>query len=281
MKSVLITTAIVALAATGAQAAGVPPDDLPTWDIQIVPGPDEGINGVVDPNGDYNGIDDPDVVRRDDAMDSDRIVDIPVERERRPLEVDEEGNFSLDLTDPDQKVFENDFGSLDDLTISGNVDPFHTITATFTDSGPASTFLFGILTPIVPLTGLVNYTIQGTITGTDTDGNAENFLPGLSSGFFFEHRIEGTVVSSLGNTPLTEGPTPYPFSASGSFTCGAGGCSPLVSTFGLTGSGGGDVYQMTASLVVTPAPIPVPATGVLLATGLLGAAGAARLRRRK
>lgn len=189
------------------------------------------------------------------------------------------------------KVAEVDLGSTDTLTgltYGGNVDPFHNFSATITDGGAPTTFTVTIITPIVPLTGTVLWAFEGTLSAIDGDGNLESAAPGLPGPLFFQSFIDTTAVASLGGPPVAEvnpgDEAPTVFAANGSFACGVSGCGQIVTAFGMTGSGGNDLggadqYLITAEFTVLPAPIPLPASALLLAGALIAAAGLTRPRR--
>lgn len=189
------------------------------------------------------------------------------------FDVDFDGAFEGTI----DTLAESTEGLIRNVRVNGIIDPFHIGAATFVDPGSPSSFFLTLTTPITPLTGKWRFDARGTVLASNNAGASESYAPALSSGFFFEHSIEGMIVASQGGSLLSEADAPSTFITTGTFDCGVGACSPLVSSFGFTGSGGGDSYAMSLSLTVSEIPVPLP--GIMLGSGLLAMLGMNRLRR--
>lgn len=142
---------------------------------------------------------------------------------------------------------------------------------TVTDFNAPSTFLFSFNTPITPLFGLVSF--EATVSGTLTNGSGPllSATPISPATSIFSFSIDSIEVFSdpLGTISSSFGPVTY----SGSYDCGALGCTSLQATAGFLASGDGDQYNFAATWTVTEddrSRVPEPAT-----VGLLGLALAA------
>jgi hypothetical protein len=160
-------------------------------------------------------------------------------------------------------------------------DPVITAAIGVVDFGAASSFAVAVAAPLAPpIAGLAtgSLSISGSFAGTG-GGSADPFLtPGIA-----QATIEGTGVADAGPAAVFVSPsdTYGPFTVPYNVDCAnfGGTCDSFDLQISFTGSGGNDAISFTAIHTLDPAPIPEPATFVLLGLGLLGTAFVVRKRR--
>jgi len=130
-------------------------------------------------------------------------------------------------------------------------------------------------TPIIPLFGLVSYTItiEGTLTDVTNGISATPIAPDTSIFSFYSGGAE-VFSDPLGAIAASFGPVSY----TGTFDCGVAGCATMYAHIDFAGTGGGDSYLLAGSFAFAPLPpngVPEPGTLALLGLAL-GAAVAGR-----
>lgn len=162
-------------------------------------------------------------------------------------------------------------------------DPFINASLVITDFGAGSTFDFLYVLPIVPATGPVRLHLAIGVTCTDVGDNGCFAFPSLASGFFAEGSLDGTSLVFGGG--IASGP---PGGSGGYPTLTFAVDLPAVFTYtaldlhiGFSGSGGGDVYGISARSDLELLAVPLPATLALASAALVALAGVAGATRRK
>lgn len=143
------------------------------------------------------------------------------------------------------------------------------------DFGAPSNISIVFGTPIIPLFGLVSYTItlEGTLTDATNGISATPIAPDTSIFSFYSGGAE-VFSDPLGAIAASFGPVSY----TGTFDCGVVGCGTMQANIDFAGTGGGDTYIFAGSFAFDPLPpVGVPEPGTLALFGLaLGAAFAGR-----
>jgi hypothetical protein len=183
-------------------------------------------------------------------------------------------------------VVVNRFG-LDVLTLQffeAEFDPVLTLGAVFTDAGAASSFSILTISPLVPsLPASVSYKLDLSGSWVDGGSDAGSLTPAITTFGTMDASLNGVAIDGIGGAAAflpAGGAAVYgPLTTSGTYGGGAPPYTTFGIQFGFTGSGGDDVYGLTGRFEVNP--VPEPTTLVLLGSGLLGAVGLKRARRKK
>jgi hypothetical protein len=154
------------------------------------------------------------------------------------------------------------------IELSGDIDPFLSMGVTLIDFEAPTTFNFTFATPILPISGLVDFTVEGAMDVTV--GPATTVL---ASDAFFDYRLNDTLVDSLGSGPLL-GASAFA-DQSGQYDCATltlGVCDELQINFVVKAYGKGSIVSATSIFTVEEATseVPLPAALPLLLAGLGG-----------
>lgn len=160
---------------------------------------------------------------------------------------------------------------LQSASLDYDSDPFADLTVNFTDFGSPTTLIVTINVPLVMAPGGYVYTLDGTTTVTDADGNGVDLTVislGGRDGLYFG-LVDSLVVDASGvsQLDLASGATYTPAQKSGSASCSV--CTVFGAVLGIGGSGGGDQYASHTRFVITESSeVPAPATLGLIGLGL-------------
>lgn len=203
--------------------------------------------------------------------------------ESYPVNFDQESGLYI-LDNSSYEDSEGNFGSVNGF---GDPDPFLSFGIAITDFGAASSFTFTFLIPVIPCPPGSILKAVTTLSGSFTDGASQD------GGSITPFGQPGTLQSFTG-PPLTVlsdigPPAVYPpgtgsgaYGPPGGFTATTFVADPGFAFLGLTlsftGSGGGDSYTFSGSVLTTCLPIPEPSSLAMSGLGLV--AGFGLLRRR-
>lgn len=161
---------------------------------------------------------------------------------------------------------------LQSASLDFDSDPFAQLTVGLTDFGTPTTFTVTINVPLILAPGVYTYTLDGTTTVTDADGNGVDITStsmGGQNGLYFG-LVDSLVVevSGVSQNDLATGATYAPAQKSGSASCAV--CTFFGAAIGMTGSGGGDQYNDFVRFGINESlEVPAPTTLALLGLGLV------------
>ncbi len=167
---------------------------------------------------------------------------------------------------------------------AGDPDPFNSFGLSITDFGAPSSFVFSFIIPVVPCPPGSILKAVTTLSGSFTDGAS-------GDGGSITPFLQPAVLASFTGAPLTSlsdigaamafpggGSSIYgPFSDT--VFLGDPGFTFLGLTAAFTGTGGGDIYTLSGSVVTECLAIPEPASLVMAGLGAVVGLGVLRRRR--
>ena len=174
------------------------------------------------------------------------------------------------------------------LTFQGSIFPFIEGNVSFTDAGAPTGLSVTFSTLIPAISGLADTELSGSLTVPQTRTVPAPTLTGLFDLPFLSGGVFGDVFQTVTIVPdstlalSNDGPVTRTWAPiTGQFDCAlVAGCQGIFLSMGFNGLGGGDTYQIGGRFDVDPAaPIPLPASVLLLGAGL-GALGVTARRRR-